>query len=84
MERKRRREENSASCEVPQQSKPIKEPEPVLTVSFIKKEGCESVVIWGGKMVPQQRSLITESSASILLVETLGTTSRPLFCVLVG
>ena len=62
--------------------------EPVLTISYIKEEEfkttlkcAEGVCLpdpnW--KMVPQQRSLITEALLLILLVQTLGTTSRPGF-----
>ena len=62
--------------------------EQVLTIIYIKEEGFKPTLKHGEgvclpdpnwNMVPQQRSLITESSAPILLVETLGPTSRPAF-----
>ena len=63
-------------------------PEPALNINYVEKEDFKPTLKHGEgvclpdpnrKMVPQQRSLITEGSASILFAETLGTTSRPVF-----
>ena len=55
------------------------DPEPVLTPNFIKEETFRPLLHMerasASRMVPQQRSLRTEGSAPVLLVETLGTTS---------